>query len=104
MPEAEEHNKLLRALGLEGYEWVNELMDSNRGVFPAPVHRLMPPHDPLSGIALALFRRDVKALAAHVAHNLQDLLSDPGWPIHMADRLRRSARRALRALRGGGRG
>ncbi len=101
MPEAESHHELLERLGLGRYKWVSDLMDSNRGVFPSPIHRVFPPHDPISGVVLALIYRDPNILKAHIVHNLQDLLSDPGYVLHIAERFRRSVNSLLKSLREG---
>jgi len=103
MPESIEHYRLLRKFGLEKYRWVSDLMDSNRGLLPSPVHRIAPPHDPLSGLLLTVLLRDPNVLKAHVIHNLQDLMWDPGWPLHMIDRFRRSLRKVLVNLKSIGR-
>ncbi len=103
MPEAEEHHKLLDKLGLSNYKWVSDLMDSNRGLLPSPIHRLAPPHDPLSGLLLTVAKRDLNVLKAHIVHNLQDLLSDPGYPIHVLDRVNRTLRKTMENMKKAGR-
>jgi len=88
MPNVNEHNKLFKKIGLEEYKWVNELMDSGAKLF-GPAHRAMPPHDPLSGLLLAFFKRDQKLMHAHILHNLHDLLTSPTHPTYVLEQMQR---------------
>jgi len=92
MPERKRHTRE------KSYEWVDELMDSNARMF-GPMHRLLPPHDPITGILLSIARGDPKILEQYVRHTVEDLVENPLYPISALRELDKSVRQGLRAMR-----
>ena len=98
MPTIEEHDELFEKLGLGKYKWVNRVMDANTALF-GPAHRICPPHDPLSGILLALIKRDPKVALAHFIHNLHDFITSPGYFLYIGERMFRMLKQVERVRR-----
>jgi len=78
------HKRIERALGLENYHWVSKVMDSNAPIF-GPGHRMMFPHDPISGVILAIMQKDPKILQTHLVHNIVDTFTNPTHLLNMVE-------------------
>jgi len=84
--------------GEKGYEWVDELMDSNARIF-GPVHRMLPPHDLMTGFFLSVVKQDPKILEHYARHTIEDLVENPFYPISVLREVDKSIRQGLRAMR-----
>jgi len=80
------------------YGWVDELMDSNARIF-GPMHRMLPPHDPITGILLSIAKRDPRILEQYARHTMEDLVENPFYPISSLRELDKSMKQGLRAIK-----
>ena len=81
------------------YSWVDRFMDSGSSTF-GPLHRLLPPHDPLTGLILSALRNDPRIFAEYLRHYAEDLAESPTYPLYAFTKMGKQLKRMLEDIEG----
>jgi len=74
MPDLIIHELLSKMLFNDPYTSAHGFFDAGKIICPSVIHRLFPPHDPLSAIIYSYFKNDLRVILVYIQHIIQDSL------------------------------
>lgn len=74
MPNEHTHEFFSNIIFKDPYTEANQFFDAGQKIFSLYLHRLLPPHDPISAICYAIYKKDFKIILVYLLHIMLDLI------------------------------